>query len=390
MPYPVPDTRNVTKPGGISVHADFGSGYAHLGNIDITKLSVDPKNEDFEFESQLSGEMRLADSFISKRRESYKLALQEVTPEHLQHFYLGGDLETVGEGSAAAVDQKLILAGELPASLGKYGISAVTVRQFLDWCFLKDHSAADAFVDNSVEADTAAGTPFSTLEEALDELYLGKITPFTEVYFDFAVPGVYGAVVVKYWNGAAWAAVSNLGGAADVLDADGKMNWDLPADWAQTQVNGQTGYWLQITATTPWTTPATVNCIRQNAVRNTDYIQDPGQVAGGLQAGRIGRLAAGFLADGEEVMVSYTYSTWTSLTFPVATAQYPVVAVRIDYLTLKGTQMRRHIPRAQLKPDGAITFDPKKELQIPLLLEVLDDYANNPTRPYGWKEIIYS
>ena len=132
MPYPVPDIRNVTKPGGIAVHVDFGAGFAHLGNIDITKLSVDPKNEDFEFESQLSGEMRLADSFISKRRESYKLALQEVTPEHLQHFYLGGDLETVGEGSAAAVDQKLILAGELPASLGKYGISAVTVRQFLD------------------------------------------------------------------------------------------------------------------------------------------------------------------------------------------------------------------------------------------------------------------
>ena len=67
-----------------------------------------------------------------------------------------------------------------------------------------------------------------------------------------------------------------------------------------------------------------------------------------------------------------------------------MVAVRIDYLTLKGTRMRRHIPRAQLKPNGDMTFDPGKELQIPLLLVVLDDYTNNPDRPYGWKEILYS
>jgi len=90
----------------------------------------------------------------------------------------------------------------------------------------------------------------------------------------------------------------------------------------------------------------------------------------------------------DEVKVSYTYTTWESLTFPVAMAQYARLAARIDYLTTKGTQMRRHIPACHIKPDGAISFDSKKELQIPVSLQVLDDYANNPTMPYGWKEVL--
>jgi hypothetical protein len=173
-----------------------------------------------------------------------------------------------------------------------------------------------------------------------------------------------------------------------MLAADGKINWDLPADWATTTVNGYTGYFIQISATTPWTTVATINCIRQNAVRNTDYVIDPGQVTGGLLAGRIGRLAAGFLADGEEVKVSYTYSTWESLEFPVGTAAYLQAAARLDHLTNKGTQFRRNIPKCQLKPDGAISFDSKNQLLIPLILEVLDDYANNPSAPYGTVQVL--
>jgi len=383
-----PNLENLTLPGGIVLNFDVGAGMRDLGEIVPDSLEIEPKSTEYTFESQRSGKLRPAKTFSIKEEVNMKFKLVEPVIDNLRPFLKGGDITVVGEGTGAASDQKLILAGELPASLGKYGISAVTVRQFLNKCFLKDHSADDAFVDNSLEADSLAGSPFSTLEEADDELYLGKATPFTEVYFDFAVVGVYGGVVVKYWNGSAWTAVSNLGGAAAALAADGKMNWDLPADWATTIVNGYTGYFIQITATTPWTTPATVNCIRQNAVRNTDYVIDPGQVAGGLLAGRIGRLAAGFLADGEEVKVSYTYTTWESLTFPVATAGFQQGAARLDFSPSTGLSGKYHIPKCQLKPDGNLAFNPSKELQLGMILEVLDDYENNPVTPFGrWESL---
>jgi hypothetical protein len=385
MPYPAPDARNFTRPGGIALYIDRGEGYVHLGNIDIGKMSEELKTDELEIESQLSGESKVAEILPIKRNLSYKIALQEITSENLQAYFGGGDLALVGSGTAAIVDQVLALNGELPASVGKYNISAVTVRQFLDKVFVYDGAA---YTDNTTEADSLDGTPFATIADAGDYLYLGKATPFEQVYIDFATPGAYGAVVVKYWNGTAWAAVSGLAGAAAALAADGVMSWDLPVDWAITTVNGYAGYFIQISATTPWTTPATINEIRQNAVRNVDYIIDPGQVSGGLQVGRIGRLAAGFLSDGEEVKISYTHVTWTSVTFPIATAGYEAVAARVDFLTNKGTQMRRYIHKCLLKPDGAMSFDGKKELQIPLMLQVLDDYANNPTTPYGYVEIL--
>ncbi|MFH1089954.1 MAG: hypothetical protein V1742_00145 [Pseudomonadota bacterium] len=367
------------------MHVDQGQGFIHLGNIMINKMTVEPKNTELEIPEQLSGEELTGEIIIIKRQETYKFPLQEITPEHLRMFYCGGAVTPVGAGTAAVVDQKLALAGELPASLGQYSISAVTVRQFLDKVFVYDGSV---YTDKTVEADSLDGTAFDTLIDGGDALYLGKATPFKEVYIDFAVPGSYGAVVMEYWNGSAWAAVSDLAGAAAALAADGKMNWTLPTAWVINAVNGSPYYWIKITATTPWTTPATINEIRQNAVRNTDYVIDPGQVTGGLLAGRIGRLAAGFLADGEEVMVSYTHATWTILTFAVGTVQYPTVAARMDFLPNKGTQYRRHIPKCQLKPDGNISFDAKNQLLIPLVLEVLSDFANNPTAPYGRVEVL--
>ena len=384
MSYPAPDVRNFTRAGGIALYVDGGSGFEHLGNIDISKMSAEPKNDELEIETQLSGESRTAETMIIKRAESYKFPLQEITPENLQRFFCGGDITPVGPDTAAVVDQKMLLAGELPASLGKYAISAVTVRQFLDACLVY---ASAAYTDRSEEADSQAGTPFDLLNGSGEFVYFGKAMPFQEIYLDLATPGSYTGVVWEYWNGAAWTTLTTAG-AGDDLDADGKVNWTIPGAWATKIVNGSAPlYWVRVKCSTK-TTTATCNCVRQDAVRNTDYIIDPGQVSGGLLAGRIGRLAAGFLADGEEVMVSFTHTTWESLIFPVGTVQYPQVAARIDYLTLKGTKMRRHIFKCQLKPDGAISFDPKKELQIPLMLVVLDDYANNPTQPYGYKEIL--
>ncbi len=77
------------------------------------------------------------------------MKLQELVAANMQAFFKGGPLEVVGAGSAAMVDQRLILNGQLPVSTGKYGISAVTVRQFLDRCLVYDGAA---YTDRTSEA----------------------------------------------------------------------------------------------------------------------------------------------------------------------------------------------------------------------------------------------
>jgi len=381
-----PNLDNLTLPGGIKLYFDIGTGMRDLGEIVADSLTIVPKSTEYTFESQRSGKLRPGRIFAIKEEMSMKFKLVEPVIDNLRPFLKGGAITVMGAGTAAVVDQEATLDGALLASLGKYGLSAVTVRQFLDKCFVYDGAA---YTDHSTEADTLAGTPFTTLVDGGDILYLGKLTPFSEVYFDFATPGSYGAVVVEYWNGSAWAAVTNLGGAAAALDADGKMNWDLPAAWATTIVNSSEAmYWIKITATTPWTTPATINCIRQNAVQNTDWILDPGQVVGGLEVGKVGRLSGGFLEDGEAVKVSYTYTTWTSLKFPVAAAGFQEGAARLDFDPSTGLTGKYHIPKCQLKPDGDLSFDPKKELQLGMILEVLDNYEATPLAPFGeWESL---
>jgi hypothetical protein len=381
-----PSLNNITVPGGISLHFDTGTGMRDLGEIVPDSVKIKQKTDELRIDSQRSGKLRLMD-IISKREEfSLEFTLIDPVIDNLRPFLKGGAVTVVGEGTDAIVDQKATLSGILLTSLGKYGLTAVTVRQFLDKCFVYDGAA---YTDRSAEADTLAGTPFTTLTDANDVLYLGKLTPFTEVYFDFAVNGNYGAVVVKYWNGSTWAAVTNLGGPAAALAADGKMYWDLPADWATTIVNSSDAmYWIMITATTPWTTPATINCIRQNAVQNTDYILDPGQVTGGLYTGRVGRLAGGFLADGEEVMVSFTYATWESLKFPIGAADFQQGSARMDFSPDVGLSGKCHIHKCRIKPNGDLDFNPDKELRLPMVLEALDNYAITPTSPYAdWEAL---
>ncbi|MHB9075253.1 MAG: hypothetical protein ACYC6G_17235 [Desulfobaccales bacterium] len=374
-----PNLENLTLPGGIILNFDVGAGMRDLGEIVADSLQIEPKSTEYTFESQRSGKLRPAKIFSVKEEVSMKFKLVEPVLDNLRPFLKGGDITLVGQGMAAAADQRLTLSGELPASVGQYGISAVTVRQFLDKCLV--YSGA-AYGDKSAEADSLAGTPFDLLADPADFVYFGKATRFKELYLDLVVDGAYTGVAWEYWNGSTWTSLV-VGGAGDGLDASGKVNWTPPADWAKTIANGSDPfYWVRVKCTAV-TTLATCNGVRQNGVRNTDYVIDPGQVGGGLLTGRIGRLAAGFLADGEEVKVSFTYTTWESLKFPVATAEFQQGAARLDFSPAVGLSGKYHIPKCQLKPDGAISFDPKKELQLGMILEVLDDSPNHPDAPFG-------
>jgi hypothetical protein len=205
-----PNLQNITMPGGIVLNFDLGVGMRDLGEIVADSLSIEPKSTEYTFESQRSGKLRTAKIFSIKEELTLKFKLVEPVIDNLRPFFKGGAITVVGAGTATAADQKLSLSGELPASVGKYGISAVTVRQFLDKCCRYD-SVGAAYVDNSAEADSLAGTAFEVLAAAGDYCYFGKASKFQEIYLDLETLGVYTGVVWEYWNGTTWSALVTAG-----------------------------------------------------------------------------------------------------------------------------------------------------------------------------------
>ena len=380
MPAPA-NIENYTVPGGVKLFFNDGTGERDLGNL--TDLDIETGTEELEHFSNRSGK-RLKDKVIVlEEKLTVKFKFDEPVAENLRYYFKGGELENVGAGTGSKSDLKLALAGTLLHPVGQYyGLNGVTVRQFLDKVLRYDGAA---FVDVSAEADSEGGTPFDALQDANDVLYLGKNTRFQEVYADLAVNGSYTGLAWEYWDGEAWQALA-VAGAGAALAADGPITFTPPADWAKTAVNGENLYWIRATSTAV-ATPATVNHFRQALTQNTDWVLDPGQAGvEGRLPGRIGRLAGGKLTDGEEVKVSFTYTTWEQMRFPIAGSNFIEGAARLEVHPDSGRGLRFDvvIPKSLLKPNGAISLDDKKWLETPMMLEALDDHANTPEAPFGY------
>jgi len=382
MPLPH-STENYTVPGGVKLFFDIGTGERDLGNL--TGLDIEPGTEELEHFSNRSGKRMKDKILVLEEKLNIKFKFDEPVIENLRYFFKGGDIEAVGEGTGNKTDQKLTLTGELLRSVGQYfGLSAVTVRQFMDKVLRYD-GVEEEFVDNSAEADSEGGTPFNALQAAGDFLYLGKATKFQEAYFDLAVVGSYTGVAWEYWDGSQWQPLAVSGAGAD-LGASGPVAFTPPVDWAKTTVNSQNLYWIRASATEV-TTVATVNYIRQNLTQNTDWVLDPGQAgAEGRLPGRIGRLAGGKLVDGEEVKASFTYTTWEQMRFPIAGSNFIEGKARLEVHpdTGRGLRFDVVVPKCLLKPDGTISLDDKTWLETPMNLEVLDDSENTPEAPFGY------
>jgi hypothetical protein len=379
---PVPhNIENYTVPGGVKLIFDDGTGERDLGNI--TDLDIETGTEELEHYSNRSGKRMKDKVIVLEEKLTIKFKFDEPVIENLRYYFKGGDIENVGTGTATKTDLKLTLTGTLMHSVGQYyGLTNVTVRQFLDKVFRYDGSA---YEDNSAEADSLGGSPFTALEDTNDILYLGKNTKFKEVYFDLQTNGDYTGIAWEYWDGDSWASLTVSGNGAN-LSQDGPVSFTPPNDWAKTTVNGQNLYWIRVTATGV-TTAATVNAIRQNLTQNTDWVLDPGQ--GGVEGrlpGRIGRLADGKIVDGEEVKVSFTYTTWSSMRFPIAGSNFIEGSARLEVHPDAGRGLRFDmvVPKAMLKPGGAIGLDDKKWLEVPMTLEVLDASEQNPEAPFGY------
>ena len=378
-----PNIENLFMAGGITFFFDPGTGERDLGLMEEPP-DVEPKTTEVKVYSSRSGKRRLAKTFATEEEVIWNMKLQELVATSMQAFFKGGPLEVVSPGTGTVTDQLLTLSGLTLASVKKYGLTNVMVRQFMDKCLVY---TGGAYVDRSLEADSLTGTPFASLSAATDFVYIGKATKFKEIYLDVATGGSYTGIAWEYWNGMAWS-ILTANGAGKNLDVDGKVNFNPPADWVATSVNSSDPlYWIRVTCSAV-TTEATCNCIRQNAVVNTDYIVDPGQGAPAMLIGRIGRLLGGFLYDGEEVKVSFTHETWASIRFPVAADSFQQGSARLQFRPLKGFQWNYIIPKCQLKPGGKLVFDDKKAMELPMTLEVLDGSDTTPDAPYGYWECL--
>lgn len=382
-----PNIGNYTVPGGVKLFFDDGTGERDLGNI--VNLDITPGTEELEHYTNRSGK-RAKDAVLTlEEKLSLKFKIDEPVMENWRYFLKGSAAESLGAGTAAKVDQSLTLDGTKFMSVGAfYGLSAVSVRSFIDYCLLDDDSAG-AFVDNSTEAKSVAGTPFEGIAQTADVLYFGKATKFKNLYLNLQTNGSYGARTWEFWNGSAWTSFVPTG-TGEPMDADGNVALGTLTGWALTTVNSISAYWIRV-AVGSVTTPATVISCSQAGVVNVDYSVDLGQAgAEGRLPGRIARLAAGLFDTDEIIYVSFTYTTWTSTRFNIGTLAFPQGSARLEVhpSTGRGLQFDIEIPKCQLKPDGNIGLDDKKWLEMGITLEVLDNSSLTPDYPYG-RFVIY-
>lgn len=76
--------------------------------------------------------------------------------------------------------------------------------------------------------------------------------------------------------------------------------------------------------------------------------------------------------------------------FNIGMADFQQGAARLECRPAdgNGVSFDIQIPLCQLKPNGAMALDDKNVLELPMVLEVLDNYATTPTYPYG-RVVVY-
>lgn len=377
----VNNTANYTVPGGIKLFFNNGTGEKDLGNM--IDVSLGRETEDLEHYTNRPG-TRVKDKIITLQESiTIDFGLDEPVMSNFILFFKGDAAVNQAAGTAVSTDQKVTLgAGFAFTTLVKRGaISAYSVRQFLDYCYHFDGTST--YTDRSAEADTAAGTPFTVVANAVSKLYIGKKTKFQEVRIEVNVAHTgYTAPTWEYWNGSAWTTLTTVG-TAD-FSADATFTFTVPGSWAQTSVNGITAFWLrfQQTAAAPGV-PATLDNIgRQAMVDLVDYIVDLGTTTADA---RVRALSGNSLVDGEEVKTTYTYPTYTSQISNLVKVGSIEGSARLEVKPQsgRGLSFDIEIPKCRIASNGDLSLNDQEFMSIPLTLDVLDDTTNTPTYPYG-------
>jgi hypothetical protein len=129
-------------------------------------------------------------------------------------------------------------------------------RNQIDYCLVFDASeTGDKQYREETRDINDADVGDVTVEiSAGDFLYIGADDPFYALHLVMeGVTQTTGTIVVKYWNGSAWAEfeflVDNTISGGVSLEQDGQIRWFFPSDWAKNVVKDINAYWIQIDAT---------------------------------------------------------------------------------------------------------------------------------------------
>lgn len=114
------------------------------------------------------------------------------------------------------------------------------------------------YTDNTTESATETGTEFTLLEDTTDYLYVGSDATFSGIKFEFETRGSNNTLVIEYYNGSSWTALSantdNLLDDTSNFESDGLISYTTPDTWTTTTINSINKYWIRIsTSTTPVT-----------------------------------------------------------------------------------------------------------------------------------------
>lgn len=150
-----------------------------------------------------------------------------------------------------------------------------------------------AYTDNSAEAISEAGTPFTLLDGATTLSYFGHPTNvFGHLQFDIATAGAGATVSYQYWNGA-WVALTLIADQTADFTTDGDVSFSPPTDWATTAVNGVTAYWVRAVPSGAFGTAPTANSvIVGDNITKASSLQALGMAT--IQDGATAKLARGY------------------------------------------------------------------------------------------------
>ncbi|NEN88193.1 MAG: hypothetical protein F6K48_04365 [Okeania sp. SIO3H1] len=85
-------------------------------------------------------------------------------------------------------------------------------------------------------------------------LYLGLTTTFGSVEFRFGTPGANYQLKIEYFNGSEWLEMTvelhSLTEQTSNWSENGLIQFNIPDNWEQIDINGTTGYWLRVSTET--------------------------------------------------------------------------------------------------------------------------------------------
>lgn len=120
------------------------------------------------------------------------------------------------------------------------------------------------YTDRTTEAGTETGTAFTLMEDTSDYLYIGLSSTFSGIDFNFNVKGANYTLKIEYYS-TTWttmtANANDLDDNTSNFRRNGRIEFTIPSDWAQTAVNSSTQYWVRISTTTAPVTDATAYSI---------------------------------------------------------------------------------------------------------------------------------